>query len=113
MDHYKLTTEEIAEIKEQFAQFDKDGDGTISLKELGKYLCSLWNLAGLSYWHSVETGIVLRSIGQTPSEADLKEMVKDADKDGDGTINFHEFLTMMSQQEGKRAYLVCRLLETD
>jgi len=49
MDHYKLTTEEIAEIKEQFAQFDKDGDGTISLKELGKYLCSLWNLAGLSY----------------------------------------------------------------
>lgn len=32
----KLTEEEMEELKEQFAQFDKDGDGTITAKELGK-----------------------------------------------------------------------------
>jgi len=36
MDSFRLSEEQIAEIKEQFAQFDKDGDGTITLKELSK-----------------------------------------------------------------------------
>ena len=31
----QLTEENIAEIKEAFALYDKDGDGTISNKELG------------------------------------------------------------------------------
>jgi Ca2+-binding EF-hand superfamily protein len=31
-----LTEEQIAEFKEAFSLFDKDGDGTITTKELGK-----------------------------------------------------------------------------
>ena len=31
-----LTEEEVGEFKEAFKLFDKDGDGTISTKELGK-----------------------------------------------------------------------------
>lgn len=31
----KLTEEQIAEFKEAFSLFDKDGDGTITTKELG------------------------------------------------------------------------------
>lgn len=43
----QLTEEQIAEFKEAFSLFDKDGDGTITTKELGsvktpyKYLCML------------------------------------------------------------------------
>ena len=32
---YRMTEEQIAEFKEAFSLFDKDGDGTITTKELG------------------------------------------------------------------------------
>ena len=38
-DH--LTEEQTAEFREAFALFDKDGDGTISTKELGTVMNSL------------------------------------------------------------------------
>ena len=47
----KLTEEQIAEFKEAFSLFDKDGDGTITTKELGT---------------------VMRSLGQNPTEAELQ-----------------------------------------
>ena len=39
----------------------------------------------------------MRSIGQNPSEGDLRSMVREADKDGNDSIDFKEFLIMMSQ----------------
>jgi hypothetical protein len=41
-DH-KLSEEQIAEFKEAFSLFDKDGDGTITTKELGTVMrCVSW-----------------------------------------------------------------------
>ena len=37
-----LTEEQIAEFKEAFSLFDKDGDGTITTKELGTVMRSLY-----------------------------------------------------------------------
>nr|KAF6409200.1 calmodulin 3 [Rousettus aegyptiacus] len=71
----QLTEEQIAEFKEAFSLFDKDGDGTITTKELGT---------------------VMRSLGQNPTEAELQDMINEVDADGNGTIDFPEFLTMMS-----------------
>ena len=50
----QLTEEQIAEFKEAFSLFDKDGDGTITTKELGT---------------------VMRSLGQNPTEAELQDML--------------------------------------
>lgn len=50
-----------AEFKEAFKLFDKDGDGTITTKELGT---------------------VMRSLGQNPTEAELQDMVNEVDEDG-------------------------------
>lgn len=66
-----------SEFKEAFSLFDKDGDGTITTKELGT---------------------VMRSLGQNPTEAELQDMINEVDADGNGTIDFPEFLTMMARK---------------
>lgn len=51
----------VSEFKEAFSLFDKDGDGTITTKELGT---------------------VMRSLGQNPTEAELQDMINEVDADG-------------------------------
>ena len=41
----QLTEEQIAEFKEAFSLFDKDGDGTITTKELG-------TVSHFTYWQT-------------------------------------------------------------
>merc|ERR1712224_383466 len=72
-----LTEDQIQEFKEAFALFDKDGDGTITTKELGT---------------------VMRSLGQNPTEAELHDMINEVDADGNGTIDFTEFLSLMARK---------------
>lgn len=55
----------LSEFKEAFSLFDKDGDGTITTKELGT---------------------VMRSLGQNPTEAELQDMINEVDADGENLI---------------------------
>ena len=66
-----------AEFREAFEEFDKDGSGAISSKEL--------------------LG-VMRAMGQNPTEDELNNMVMEVNLDGNGTIEFPEFLEMMKQK---------------
>ena len=65
-----LTEEKVEIFKEMFQMFDKDGDGTISTKELGA---------------------VLRSLGLNPGQEEIDEMIEEADRDNSGAIDFREF----------------------
>ncbi|KAK3136954.1 hypothetical protein QOZ80_5BG0445570 [Eleusine coracana subsp. coracana] len=74
-----LNQEQISEFREAFSFFDKDGDGCITVEELATVMGSLQ--------------------GQRPSEEELGEMIRDADADGNGTIEFAEFLGLMARNK--------------
>ena len=40
----------------------------------------------------------MRSLGQNPNEEELDDMIKEIDEDGNGTVDFEEFLVMMSKK---------------
>ena len=50
----KVSDQQIEEYKETFLMFDKDGDGTVSTKELGA---------------------VLRSLGSNPTPEEIEDMI--------------------------------------
>ncbi|KAJ3675584.1 hypothetical protein LUZ60_004626 [Juncus effusus] len=72
-----LTPAQISEYREAFHLFDKNNDGCITKEELKT---------------------VIRSLGQNPSDDDLQETIKEVDGDGNGTVEFQEFLTLMSKK---------------
>ena len=41
---------------------------------------------------------MMRSLGQNPTEAELQDMVNEVDADGNGTIDFPEFLNLMAKK---------------
>ena len=45
-----------------------------------------------------ELGTVMRSLGQNPTEAELQDMISEVDADGNGTIDFPEFLGLMARK---------------
>lgn len=72
-----LSKDQVQEYKDAFKIFDQNGDGKISCKELRNFL---------------------KSMGQNPSDADVHKIMKRADKDNSGSIDFNEFVTMMTEQ---------------
>ena len=42
----------------------------------------------------------MRSLGQNPTESELQDMINEVDVDGNGSVDFPEFLTMMSRKVG-------------
>lgn len=43
-----------------------------------------------------------RALGFEPKKDEIKKMISDIDKDGSGTIDFEEFLQMMTAKMGER-----------
>ncbi|ONK55374.1 uncharacterized protein A4U43_UnF4100 [Asparagus officinalis] len=72
-----LSEEEIRGLKEMFKRMDTDNSGTITLEELKQGLLS-------------EQGTKL-------SEAEVKQLMEAADADGNGTIDYDEFITATMQ----------------
>lgn len=70
----RLTEQQIAELREAFQLFDKDGDGHVTPKELM---------------------IVLQSLGQNPTIDMVDEMINEVDTDNNGEIEFEEFCVLM------------------
>ncbi|KFY53599.1 hypothetical protein V496_07465 [Pseudogymnoascus sp. VKM F-4515 (FW-2607)] len=65
------------EIREAFKVFDRDNNGFISAAELRH---------------------VMTSIGEKLTDEEVDEMIREADQDGDGRIDYNEFVQLMMQK---------------
>merc|ERR1712118_511743 len=75
-----LKQDEIEEIKEAFDLFDTDQSGEIDLKELKA---------------------AMQSLGDESKNDTIFTMLNELDKDGNASLDFEEFLELMSGKEGK------------
>jgi calmodulin len=72
-----FTEDQKKEFKEAFSLFDVDRDGFITSKELGD---------------------LMKKLGLNPTEAELQDMINEIDYDGSGTIDFEEFISLISRK---------------
>ncbi|CAF1396890.1 unnamed protein product [Adineta ricciae] len=72
-----FSEEQIAVFEESFSLLDKDGDGNISNYEIRS---------------------LMHSLGYTPSEEDISAVISKVDTNGNGCVDFDEFLTMMKRR---------------
>lgn len=79
----KLTEEQIEDFRKAFLLFDKDGNGRITADELSE---------------------VMSSLGQSPTKKEVEAMIQKADQDGDGSIDFLEFLEVMANKMGEHTF---------
>jgi len=77
----ELTDEQRQEIKEAFDLFDTNGSETIDQKELK---------------------VAMRALGFEPKRDEIKKLIADVGKTGAGTIDFNDFLQMMTTKMGER-----------
>merc|ERR1712216_791144 len=77
----QLSEEQLDEIREAFSLFDSDASGAIDVRELKA---------------------AMRALGFEVKNEELKKMVSDVDNDGNGTIEFVEFLGIMTARWVRR-----------
>ena len=75
-DMFKFIEENIEDVKEAFAIYDKHGTGKIPTSCLVT---------------------ILRSLGMNPTEDQVEDLTMEVDSDGNGFIDFIEFLQMMKK----------------
>jgi centrin-1 len=73
----ELTEEQRQEIKEAFDLFDSEGRGAIDAKELK---------------------VAMRALGFEPKKEEVKKILSDIDKQGDGVIRFDDFMDIMTMK---------------
>ncbi|PIA17475.1 EF-hand [Coemansia reversa NRRL 1564] len=69
--------QKIKELRDAFAIFDTDNNGEITREELG---------------------VLMRSLNHNPTEEEISDMINEADENGDGKIDFSEFIALMARQ---------------
>ncbi|VWU49159.1 centrin-1, putative [Hepatocystis sp. ex Piliocolobus tephrosceles] len=77
----ELNEEQKLEIKEAFDLFDTNGTGRIDAKELK---------------------VAMRALGFEPKKEDIRKIISDVDKEGTGTIDFNDFLDIMTIKMSER-----------
>ena len=77
----ELTEEQKQEIKEAFDLFDTEGKGEIDIKELK---------------------VAMRALGFEPKKDEVRKIIQEVDRDGEGVIRFNDFFEILGQKVSER-----------
>ncbi|KAK2568964.1 Calmodulin [Acropora cervicornis] len=119
----KLSEEQVAELREAFTLFDKDGGGSISSSELGngeidfeeflqmmskkikdtdteeeiRDAFRIFDKDGNGLISANELKQLMANLGEKLTDEELDEMMREADLNGDGHIDYEEFRFLMTK----------------
>ncbi|CAD7681202.1 unnamed protein product [Nyctereutes procyonoides] len=71
-------------------KLDVDGNGTTDFPEFSTMM------DGNGYISAVELHHVMTNSGEKLTDEEVDEMIKEADTDGDGRVNYEEFVQMVT-----------------
>mmetsp|Transcript_44327 Transcript_44327/g.116479 ORF Transcript_44327/g.116479 Transcript_44327/m.116479 type:complete len:217 (-) Transcript_44327:190-840(-) len=74
--HRELTERELTECRKLFFSLDRDGSGAVDADELG---------------------MMMRTLGQDPTEEEIMELILSVDESDDGVIQLREFVKLYAQ----------------
>ncbi|OEL38828.1 putative calcium-binding protein CML13 [Dichanthelium oligosanthes] len=91
-----LTKQKRQEIKEAFDLFDTDNSGTIDAKELNVAMRALgFEMTEEGKISNIDIQRIAKELGVNLTLEEIQDMVQEADRNGDGEIDFDEFTRMM------------------
>ncbi|TXG65927.1 hypothetical protein EZV62_007202 [Acer yangbiense] len=92
-----LPAEQVLEFQEAFCLLDGDGDGCITIDELATAIRSLDQNPTEEELQIMinELRQVMINLGEKLTDEELAQMIIEADMDGDGQVNYDEFVRMM------------------
>lgn len=73
----QFSEDRLVDLHQAFSLFDLDGNGALDVQELGS---------------------VMRSVGLSPTDFEIRAMISEVDADGSGSIDWPEFLYLMSRK---------------
>ncbi|XP_055696521.1 calmodulin-A [Lutzomyia longipalpis] len=111
----------VEELKEMLQEIDMDGDGNVSFEEFVDIMSNMTDTAVESsadqeerelrdafrvfdkhnrgYITASDLRAVLQCLGEDLDEDEIEDMIKEVDVDGDGRIDFYEFVSALGEPE--------------
>jgi calmodulin len=110
LTHAGFTLSE-SEVNDLLKEFDTDGNGVIDFAEFISMICKkssdvdaeeelrelfmIFDSNGSGGISSAEIRYVLKALGESFTEEEIDELMAEGDKDGDGFLNYEEFMNLM------------------
>ena len=105
----------LAELDDMIAQNGNDGNGTMDFPEFLSLVkkkmkdtssdeeilaaFNFYDMDGNGYVSARELRSIMLSLGEILTDAEVDEMIRDADVNGDGQIDYDDFVRMMSSRK--------------
>lgn len=69
-----------------------------NLQRMQNKICFAWDILGAWGTYALQLRHVMTNLGEKLTDEEVDEMIREADIDGDGQVNYDEFVKMMTSK---------------